>query len=164
MPNQTDLLSKFKNWSIYVILNLRGAESGFHWAIFIPTAAPLGTISHAVNRSGGWFYEVLETNTIPRSIELCLAIKIGSITSTNFTTLKSVLKDVPANGTPSTHTKEAFTCRVWVKDALIALQNAKLVQLPSSIEEIEQSAIEAAEKNRENVEQKPYSAVVINGK
>lgn len=40
---------------------------------------------------------------------------------------------IPANGTASLRTGEAFTCHIWVKDVLVALQDAGLILLSTDI-------------------------------
>ena len=51
MSTVTELL---EDWSIYVIMSLRGANPGFHWGLFVPTNKPQGYVWHATNVSGGW--------------------------------------------------------------------------------------------------------------
>jgi hypothetical protein len=60
------------------------------------------------------------------------------------------------------HSGETFACRVWVKDALLALQSAGLIILFESIEGIEASAIEKGEEMRRPVELGDSSALVLN--
>lgn len=64
-----------ESYSIYVFLNLRGADPGFHWGIFVPTEKPLGEVWHAVNRTGSWSLETKSNCEIPNSFSLCLALK-----------------------------------------------------------------------------------------
>jgi hypothetical protein len=47
--------------------------------------------------------------------------------------LDRVLRAVPADGSASLRTGDVFNCRVWVKDALVALQNHRIIDLASSI-------------------------------
>jgi hypothetical protein len=44
-----------------------------------------------------------------------------------------VIQSIPADGSPSQRTGEAFRCLSWLKDAIVALDAAGLVQLPMSI-------------------------------
>ncbi|KAI9710956.1 MAG: hypothetical protein M1820_002393 [Bogoriella megaspora] len=159
MPSVTELL---EDYSIYVILSLRGAEPGFHWGIFVPTSKPRGEVWHAVNRSGGWSVDIRTTSGVPSSVSLCLCFKVGSVTSQNWDAFKATLRGLPGSSKPSPNTREAFTCRVWVKDALLALHNARLIHLTEDISNIEQAAVEKAESNRNNVEQGTGGAMVWN--
>lgn len=68
-------------------------------------------------------------------MSLVLVYKIGSVSSQ--TALDQVLKAVPANGSASLRTGEAFTCRIWTKDALMALHNNRIVTLHASIGEFQ---------------------------
>jgi len=151
---------QYENMSIYLILSLRGAEPGFHWGIFVPTATPKGWVWHAVNRAGGWRLEIKETSGVPTSMSLCLAIKVGVVG--NWEKFNNTLAAVPSQGQPSAITEEAFTCRVWTKDALHALHTAKIIKLLKSIADIEKEAITAAEANRSAVETGSNSARVVN--
>ncbi|KAF2786916.1 hypothetical protein K505DRAFT_330021 [Melanomma pulvis-pyrius CBS 109.77] len=143
--------AQLENYSIYVLLSLR-AGPGFHWGLFVPTNKPHGEVWHATNRQGGWLVEAKSTSGVPTSITLCLAFKVGTVNSANWETLRSTLGNVAGNGQPSPNTGEAFTCRVWVEDALLALHNAGVISLTQAITTIEQRAIETAETNREQVE------------
>ncbi|KAF2425515.1 hypothetical protein EJ08DRAFT_594316 [Tothia fuscella] len=158
----SQIARQYENYSIYVILSLRGANPGFHWGIFCPTATPTGQVWHAINRSGGWSLELKETSGVPTSMSLCLAFKVGTVNSANWETFKQTLASVPANGQPSPNTNEEFTCRVWVKDALHALHLAGVIRLLKSIAEIELEALDKAEANRLAVERGRNSARVIN--
>lgn len=71
------------------------------------------------------------------------------------------LTNVPSSGQPSLNTKEEFTCRVWVKDAILALHNAGVIRLAKAIETIEQAALETAEGNRTSIEQGTGAALVL---
>lgn len=46
-----------------------------------------------------------------------------------------MLKTVPANGEVSKRTGEAFTCRVWVKDAIVELRERGLIELRRDVGE-----------------------------
>jgi len=159
MSAVTNLL---ENYSIYIILSLRGAQPGFHWGLFVPTNKPQGEIWHAVNRSGGWSLEIKSSGGIPSSMSLCLVMKLGTVTSQNWAALRTTLGNVPSSGQPSLNTNEAFTCRVWVKDAILALHNAGVIRLAKAIETIEQTAIATAERHRLNIEQGTGAAMVLN--
>ncbi|KAI5777816.1 hypothetical protein EDC01DRAFT_390457 [Geopyxis carbonaria] len=158
----SSVAASLSNHSIYVFLNLRGAEPGFHWGLFVPTHAPHGAVWHAVNRTGGWFLEANATPSIPNPMSLCLVFKTGAVDATNFDKLKTEVENVPASGEPSPYTGEAFSCRVWVKDALAALDAAGLIGLERSTTEVEEAAVAKAEANREAVELGTGGAVVWN--
>jgi hypothetical protein len=95
-------------------------------------------------------------------MSLCLVLKLGTVTSQNWVALRTTLANVPSSGQPSLNTNEAFTCRVWVKDAILVLHNAGVIRLAEAIETIEKTAIEEAEDNREFIEEGTGAAVVKN--
>ncbi|USP77105.1 hypothetical protein yc1106_04379 [Curvularia clavata] len=154
--------NQLENYSIYINLSLRGAQPGFHWSIFITTNKFEGEVWHAVNRNGGWSLETNTTNGVPSSMGLCLVLKLGTVSNQNWETLRTTLANIPSGGQPSLHTREIFTCRVWVKDAICALHNAGVVRLAKSIETIEKVAIEMAEDNRASVELGTGEVLVLN--
>ncbi|KAG6150205.1 hypothetical protein E4U37_006352 [Claviceps purpurea] len=51
------------------------------------------------------------------------------------------MKDVPADGSPSKRTGESFTCRIWVKDVLVALNDCGEIILPVIIDVLEGMAV-----------------------
>ncbi|KAI5777812.1 hypothetical protein EDC01DRAFT_635480 [Geopyxis carbonaria] len=145
-PAATPLL---ENHSIYVFLNLRGFERNYHWGFFVPTSKPSGESWHANNPSAPneWTLFYTKTDGIPNAAALCLAFKIGAVDSNGngFEKLRAVLGAVPTSGEPSPNTNEAFGCRVWVKDALVALDKAGVVRLTKSVQEIEEAACRRAD-------------------
>ncbi|KAF7957507.1 hypothetical protein EAE96_003084 [Botrytis aclada] len=66
-------------------------------------------------------------------MSLVLVFKIGPISSSD--RIDEVLRAVPADGSASLRTAEAFTCRIWMKDALVALHENHVVTLPADIGE-----------------------------
>lgn len=66
-----------------------------------------------------------------RSKTLVSLIHVGSISSRS--NAEAIILSVPANGQRSSRTGEAFTCRIWVKDVLVALQAHGIVVLPTDI-------------------------------
>jgi len=158
----SNVTAKLEDNSVYIFLNLRGAATGFHWGLYVPTNKPEGDVWHAINRSGGWSLETETTSGVPNSESLCLCFKVGTVNSETWNTLKIKLGQVPASGQPSPNTQEAFTCRVWVKDALLALHNAGVICLTKTIATIEADAIRQAEKNRSGVELGEHGAMVCN--
>ena len=136
--------------SMYITVDTRGVPGTFvshnvqkyswaninsqkHWGIFIHSQNWSGIIYHAVNRSGGWFPEIKPTEDIRASQTLVLLLKLAGVSTSSFGLCDSTLRNVPANGTVSARTGEAFTCRIWVKDVTMALHDAKLITLTKSI-------------------------------
>jgi hypothetical protein len=152
LPNMSTVVELLEDWSIYVILSLRGENPGFHWGIYVPTNKPQGYVWHAINESGGWKMEEKISSGVPYPMSLCLVFKVGTVNSSNWDTLRSTLYQIPAEGQPSTHTGEVFSCRTWTKDSLLALHNAGIIQLTQAIQTIESDVVSEAEQNRRSVE------------
>ena len=62
---------------------------------------------------------------------LIVLVRMGEIRS--HSGALDVMKGVPADGSPSTRTGEAFDCRIWAKDVLVALHDHGEIRLPSNI-------------------------------
>lgn len=62
---------------------------------------------------------------------LIAMIKVSDIRSLDL--VEHAINSVPANGSPSGRNGEAFTCRTWVKDALVALHDSGAIVLPTDI-------------------------------
>jgi hypothetical protein len=159
MSNVTALL---ENWSIYILMSLRGANPGFHWSLFVPTNKPEGYVWHATNETGGWRMEEKITSGVPNDMSLCLVFKVGTVNLSNWDTLRGTLYQVPAEGQPSPHTGEVFSCRTWTEDSLLALHNAGIIQLTKAIQTIESEVLDVAEGNRRPVETGRGRAMVLN--
>ncbi|QSS60063.1 hypothetical protein I7I51_04859 [Histoplasma capsulatum] len=72
------IAAQYEDFAIYLILSSPGAEPDFHWGIFIPTASPGRRVWHATNREGGWKLEDKTSASVPFSLSLVFAFKIGS--------------------------------------------------------------------------------------
>ncbi|KAF2682987.1 hypothetical protein K458DRAFT_305885, partial [Lentithecium fluviatile CBS 122367] len=111
---------------------------------------------------GGWILEHKETTRVASSLTLCACFRVGKVNTNTYNTLQAVLKGVAADGHPSLNTEEEFDCRVWVKDALIALHNASIIRLTVTISDIENKILGISEANRIGIELGESSAKIIN--
>jgi hypothetical protein len=155
-------IGTLENKSIYIILTLRGALPGFHKSILFPTEVPTGEVWHATNPSGGWFLETETMVRLMKSLSVCVALKVGTVTDQSLMILRTTLEGVPFSGEPSVNTGEAFSCTVWVKDALLALHKAGVITLIKDIDTINQEAIAAGEADRSNTELGTGPPIVLN--
>ncbi|KAF3898145.1 hypothetical protein GTR04_0992 [Trichophyton interdigitale] len=151
--SREDIAKQYENYSIYVMLSSRGANPGFHWGIFIPTKTPDGHLWHATNREGGWKLDQRPSENVPYSMSLVLAHKIGAVNNTNWQTCIDTLNGIPAGPHPSPNTGETFSCRTWVKDAIIALEKAGIISLDGDISAVEVMLINEASKYKKYVEE-----------
>ncbi|EGD95797.1 hypothetical protein TESG_03263 [Trichophyton tonsurans CBS 112818] len=150
--SREDIAKQYENYSIYVMLSSRGANPGFHWGIFIPTNTPDGHLWHATDRERGWKLDQRPSKNVPYSLSLVLAHKIGAVNNTNWQTCIDTLNGIPAGPHPSPNTGETFSCRIWVKDAIIALEKNGIITLNKSIARIEEALLDAAAGYKDDVE------------
>lgn len=156
------IAAQYENYSIYVILSSRGAASGFHWGIFIPTISPYGHVWHATNREGGWKLEHKQSDGVPFSMSLVLSQKIGSINASTWQACCDILSGISANGSPSPNTGEEFNCVIWVKDAIHALHNNGIIVLNQTVAVIESQLVIHASGHKSKVELGTSTAKVEN--
>lgn len=101
-----------------------------HWGLILTDSYKKPTLHHASNRNGPWIYE--ERNAKPdQSMSLIVLIRVGKIKT--HSRMRDVIKGIAADGNPSQRTGEAFTCRIWVKDVLMALHDYGEIVLPMDI-------------------------------
>lgn len=150
--SNAEIAAQYENYSIYVMLSSRGALPDFHWGLFIPTTTPVGDVWHATNRTGDWNVQPRSSGNVPFSMSLVLAHKIGSISPSAWAACKNVLNAVPYDYSHSPNTGEPFSCRVWVKDALLGLHENRIIVLPQDVSLIERELVERANSHKALVE------------
>ncbi|KAM5470320.1 hypothetical protein MferCBS49748_002493 [Microsporum ferrugineum] len=149
--SREEIARQYENYSIYVMLSSRGANPGFHWGIFIPTNTPLGHLWHATNREGGWMLDQRPSNNVPYSLSLV-----------NWQACKDILSGIAAGPHPSPNTGEQFDCRIWVKDAIIALEKNGIIALDKGVSGIEDDLLVRANDLKPHVEYGSRPAKVEN--
>lgn len=137
----------FEENGIYIVLSaLRGRAGNitYHWGLYISVNG--GWIYHATNDSADktWSVQAKNGSRIASSKNLRLALKVGSVKSTaKVGEADAILRavPVPTDGVEyMAKYNDNFTCRIWVREALDALNEAKIVELTSSTENIEKEA------------------------
>ncbi|CAF3474606.1 unnamed protein product [Fusarium graminearum] len=88
------------------------------------------TVHHASNRDGPWRYDA-EFVDPTNSMTLIAMIKVSDIRSPDL--VEHAIRSVPANGNLSGRNGDGFTCRTWVKDALVSLHDSGAIVLPTDI-------------------------------
>ncbi|KAG5758619.1 hypothetical protein H9Q69_013339 [Fusarium xylarioides] len=116
-------------------------------------------LHHATNLAGPWQYEERRGES---AIDLTMIVLVKASSVSSILRATQIIKSVPADGKPSRRTGTAFTCRIWVKDALVELHEKGEIFLPNGIEVIETEAIAYAERYAANSEQ-GKGAAVVNG-
>jgi len=66
-------------------------------------------------------------------MSLIALLRVSSVKSIE--SAKDVIQGVPADGLPSQRNGEAFTCRTWAKDVVVALDEHDVISLPTDIGE-----------------------------
>ncbi|QPH04153.1 hypothetical protein C2857_000927 [Epichloe festucae Fl1] len=124
--------------SIYISLNTRPERGTYHWGLILTDLHTNPVLHHASNRTGPWTYE--EKIAKPdQSLTLIVLRLVGKVKSHSRT--REVIKDIPADGSPSQRTGESFSCRIWVKDVLMSLHECEEIVLPETIDKLEILAV-----------------------
>ncbi|KAJ5413186.1 hypothetical protein N7465_005491 [Penicillium sp. CMV-2018d] len=95
-------------------------------------------------------------------MSLVLAYKLGSINPSALGACEHILDHVPYDYSHSPNTGEPFSCRIWVKDALVELQKNGILVLPRDFSSIERELIERANSHKDEVEGGTDNAEVEN--
>ncbi|KAL4914891.1 hypothetical protein BDW62DRAFT_189507 [Aspergillus aurantiobrunneus] len=136
--------------SLYLVLTDRGSASSFHWSFYLRTAATSGEMLHLVNRSGmtEWEFECLARlpEDVATANELLLVLKLGDLDPVLHGAFKERLGQIPIQY--SARFRESISCRVWMKEALFALDDEGFITLAQSVEKVEADAKLVAMLNR----------------
>ncbi|CZS74862.1 unnamed protein product [Fusarium graminearum] len=125
--------------SLYISLDSRPSKGEYHWGIYVTDGQGESTVHHASNRDGPWRYDA-EFVDPTNSMTLIAMIKVSDIRSPDL--VEHAIRSVPANGNLSGRNGDGFTCRTWVKDALVSLHDSGAIVLPTDIETIEKKSIQ----------------------
>ncbi|KAI1024764.1 hypothetical protein LB503_007097 [Fusarium chuoi] len=139
--------------SIYFAMKSRPSRREYHWGLIITDNFGRPVLHHATNLTGSWKYEERRGQS---AIDLALIVLVKASRVSN------IIQSVPADGKPSCRTGADFTCRIWVKDALVELHEKGEISLANDIEVIETEAIAYAERYAVDSEQ-GKGTTVING-
>ena len=107
------------------------------------------TLRHASNLRGPWVLDERASDPAS-SLTLIVLVRVSAIVDSDdegddsgdydgdarrggSSEVVGVLRTVPVDGTPSRRTGEAFDCRTWVKDVLVALHQHGKITLPVDI-------------------------------
>jgi hypothetical protein len=101
-----------------------------HWGIILTDTIATPVLHDASNRAGPWTYREKRGDPA-HSLTLIALIRVGDVGNHPLAT--HIIQNSPVNGSPSQRTGEAFTCRIWVKDTLVALHENRVTTLPADI-------------------------------
>ncbi|EXL91836.1 hypothetical protein FOIG_14946 [Fusarium odoratissimum NRRL 54006] len=135
----------------------RPSPREYHWGLIVTDNIGRPVLHHATNLTGPWEYEERRNES---AIDLTLIVLVKASGVSNLPRATQIIQSVPADGKPSRRTGAAFTCRIWVKDALVELHETGEIFLADDIEVIETEAIAYAERYAADSEQGKGTAVV----
>jgi hypothetical protein len=101
-----------------------------HWGIILTDTTATSVLHDASNRAGPWTYREKRGDPA-HSLTLIALIRVSDVSDHPLAT--HIIQSSPANGNPSRRTGETFTCRIWVKDTLVALHDNGVITLPADI-------------------------------
>ncbi|PWY62296.1 hypothetical protein BO83DRAFT_383465 [Aspergillus eucalypticola CBS 122712] len=135
---------------LYLLLADRESSSTFHWGLCLAKSPTDGTIFNITNfpNRNVYSYEIKSDQKVISSGRYLLALKVGDLHPALHGPLETRLSEIPIQY--STRFHEAMTCRVWVKEALFALDDEGYIKLVENINGIEAEARFAAMLNKAN--------------
>ncbi|KAJ5420904.1 hypothetical protein N7465_003423 [Penicillium sp. CMV-2018d] len=134
---------------LYILLSDRGDKSyAFHWGLYLHQATSLGFIYHLVNtvNSTTWRFEPKPSQNVADSQALLVALRIGVLDSSLHQHFLDRLYQIPI--ADSVRFRERITCRVWLKEALFALDDEGYIKLSRGVNAIEAEANTLAIQNK----------------
>lgn len=132
----------------YILLFDLGDGYRFRWEFYLATSTESGTIFHLISpaTSDVWVFEAKTITDERSSPDLVLATKIASMPPLLHEALQSRLARVPIEY--SARFRENISRRVWVKEALYALDQEGYIKLTNSVECVEKEVALTAMMNK----------------
>ncbi|KAI8963631.1 hypothetical protein F5Y11DRAFT_346277 [Daldinia sp. FL1419] len=140
------LNGKLEANTLYMSLNSRSEKNSYHYGILVTDTNTKATLYHASTNLGGDWRIESKVGRPDVSVTLIVLVKVDSLHKDGFST---IAKSVPADGSPSKRTGEAFRCLTWVKDVLVSLDTNGIIKLPHDIDRfVTLAQSEAARESR----------------
>ncbi|TRX97952.1 hypothetical protein FHL15_001162 [Xylaria flabelliformis] len=129
-----------------------------HWALYVTEKkAPAGYLVHATDtgrQALDLYKEVRSVNNPLRSKSMVVVLKIGSSVSLRaLDTYASSVHLMDPRYLPRGEVQ--WTCRVWVKEVLYLLHDARLVSLPCGLSSLEEFCLAHADRHLPNLGKMP---------
>ena len=105
-----------------------------HCGLIVTDSNGEGVFFHASNNNGHWRLEEKDPAQPEKSFSLVALVLVSKVDDTK--KAMEMIRTIPADGKPFLRTGEAFHCRTWVKDALCALKDGEIIELPTDIGEL----------------------------
>lgn len=147
-PLTSIMALEFETNGLYLLLSQRGDTYTFHWGLYLAKTPKEGEIFHLINpkNSAAWRYEHKLSANLGSSNRLVLALKVAVMELALHDALRARLSQIPIQD--STRFRERITCRVWIKEALFALDDEGYIKLTGTVDQIEQDAKNKAMANK----------------
>ncbi|OQE47390.1 hypothetical protein PENCOP_c001G05767 [Penicillium coprophilum] len=135
--------------ALYVLLIDLGGSCPLEWKLCLTSTPTTGRTFYITNETGptAWQYKTEVVYSIANDMRVVLALKIGVIGPVLHAALGTRLALVPL-ALYSARFREGLCCRVWVQEALFALDDEGYISLVRSIVDIEQEARQLGVLNR----------------
>ncbi|KAI9038127.1 uncharacterized protein KD926_011261 [Aspergillus affinis] len=148
--NMEDPFSSLDPTALYILLLDRGDSYLFHWALYLAKPDSRGMMYHLINPDTTdptvWKYEMQLITDASYFNRVLLTLKLGVLDPVVHDAVGVRLGEVPIQY--SGRFKENMTCRVWLKEALYALDDEGYVELRRSVNEIDTEATHLAMINK----------------
>lgn len=135
--------------TLYIVLFDRGDKTyTFHWALYLHQNANAGLQYHLINTtdSTSWKFDPHATDDIESDRSLLAALEIGSLEPMMHPHLLHRLEQISI--LDSERFRERITCRVWLKEAIFALDDEGYISLTKTVDDIEERATLLAMQNK----------------
>lgn len=128
---------RYADLTIYLILSHLPEQNNYHVGIYVALNGETGLIYHATGRSCDFVYDGHMSENIQHSKEIRLALIIGRISQEAQLDLidDRIMPNVPVH-----NEDPAFDCWTWVRQALLELRTAGILQFSCTPEDIEAEA------------------------
>ncbi|KAJ5961015.1 uncharacterized protein N7479_008165 [Penicillium vulpinum] len=125
--------------ALYILLLDLGGSCLFEWKLYLSSTPTMGRTFHITNETGpiAWQYKTEVVYNIASNMRVVLALKIGVVEPVLHAALGARLALVPL-ALYSARFREGLCCRVWVQEALFALDDEGYLGLARSVVDIEQ--------------------------
>ena len=127
--------------ALYILLLYLGGSCLFEWRLYLASTHTNGQTFHITNETGpvNWQYKTEAIHNIASDKQVVLALQIGVVGPVLHAALGSRLALVPLT-LYSARFREGLSCRVWVQEALFALEDEGYLNLTRSVVDLELEA------------------------
>ncbi|KZO89462.1 hypothetical protein CALVIDRAFT_569902 [Calocera viscosa TUFC12733] len=129
---------------LYLVVCWR--DVGFHWMIYSYDGGVARWAFHAINQGvNGWMFERRNWNPVSSALALS-ALRIGVYVPA----VEGLLAPIPMVTPAIDQQQGAFTCRIWVRQAIRTLHSANLIVCPD-VDALEAEGVQVGNFHRQGV-------------